>query len=127
MASASAANASANHVHVLNNATLPTFVETHSMALVSFFHPLSPRWKRFAPVFEQVVKSSFSLSSVGKLTLVSQTAQAMDESEYGFGQIDVVPNAALSQKFEIRTFPTVVLFQGFNEFKSYHGALREKE
>jgi Thioredoxin len=52
----------------------------------------------------------------------------MDESfECGFGQIDVVENAALSRKFQIRTFPTVMLFQGLDEFKPYHGALREKE
>jgi hypothetical protein len=59
MASASAANTSTKHVHVhvLNNDTFPTFVEAHSMALLSFFQSLSPRWKRFAPVFEQVVKN----------------------------------------------------------------------
>jgi thioredoxin-like negative regulator of GroEL len=51
----------------------------------------------------------------------------MDESECGFGQIDVVENAALSRKFQIKTFPTVMLFQSLDEFKSYHGALREKE
>ena len=47
-----------SHVHLLSNEAITNFLETHVIVLITFFHPLVPRWKTFSPVLEQVPASS---------------------------------------------------------------------
>jgi hypothetical protein len=61
------------------------------------------------------------------LTVFDQIAHVMEKSYITFAQINALDNGDVLAPFEILTFPHVVLFQGLENFRTYHGAFREAE
>ena len=49
----------------------------------------------------------------------------MQYSDITFAQINALDNSDVLAPFEIPVFPHVMLFQGLDNFRTYHGAFKE--
>ncbi len=122
-----------SHVHSLDGLQLlEEFIRDHGTTLVSIFHPLAPRWRRFSPIFQGVCTTCLTktFNGVQRTNITRKIAKTLPTtgSKVKCVQINSVGNFDLVDKFVERTpFLTMVLCRASGEFKTYHGALREEE
>ncbi|KAK0649315.1 hypothetical protein B0T16DRAFT_491967 [Cercophora newfieldiana] len=87
------------------------FFSKHETVLLSVFHPASPQWGLFSPTYNEL---AMKLSTMG----IKTATLNIDDG-------DAVQD--LVRKLLISRVPTLVLFNGPDNFKVYRGILREKE
>lgn len=120
-------------VHELTSATLRPFVESNSIVLLAVLMlPQSRQCQTFVPVFRSVSDGvilypqsdhGFQDAFADKILKI---AEASAERPIVFGQINVTGNWDAVSSFEINTFPHIMLFQGFDYYKTYKGAFAKK-
>jgi protein disulfide-isomerase A1 len=112
---------SKNDVLEPNSEIFPKVIEANNMVLVSFFWRISPSAIRFVPIFERVCKFKPDIYSLDLSNHILQTMQAARDFGVLFAQVDVVESPDLRTKFDITTYPAVMLFQAIDNFKRYNG------
>jgi hypothetical protein len=124
-----------DHVHHLDSTTLKPFVESKGAVLLSVvLLPMSRLCLRFVPEYEKVsspirqaVFLYIFLFYCSVLNFLDQIAESMQDSCITFAQINFLGSGDILVPFNISIFPHFILFQGFNNFRAYHGAIQVTE
>jgi hypothetical protein len=120
---------SIDHIHHLNSTTLKPFVESISTVLLYVNTlPISRRSRTFVLEYQKIgkpIRPAVLIRSV--LIVLDQVADAMQDSDVTFAQIDFLNYGDILALFNISTISHIMLFQGLDNLTTFRGATKEAE
>ncbi len=114
-----------NLVHRLDSESFEPFVQSRDVVLVSgVVLPFSDRSQNFVPTFEKVRPIFRGARCEPYADILPQIARTMQHTtSMSFTQINFIDNGEALLPYNLSIFPHVMLFQGLNDVRHYHGTL----